>query len=366
MAASDPTPPPKEDDLPISHLTIEARLPSLPAEIRRSLTMDEQASFFYSLVDAAADAIIAHRPDGSVVYANSEAASLLGYSEEELAGLPPYFWVAPSELSSAPRRIESILHDGCITFQSGARCKNQRVIPTEVRSRRVDTPLGPVVVAVIRDISERVASQAELQRLAFRDGLTGLPNRIRLEERLTVAIADSKRYGDLLAMAYIDLDQFKPVNDRYGHAVGDIVLVEIGRRLREEVREQDIVARLGGDEFVVVFPRLTSHAETEQLAQRLVDRVREPILADGRVVSVDASVGLAFFDAATDDARRLLVKADVAMYAAKRDPEHPWLLFDGSMGLPADADEHLTAHVPGGVGRDGGRIGSAGEIPPRP
>ncbi len=348
MADQEPTKRHKENELPVSHLSIEARLPHLPEEIRQSLTIDEQASFFYSLVDAAADAIIAHRPDGSVVYANAEAATLLGYSDEELGSLRPYFWVAPAQLSNAPRRIESILHDGCVTFQSGARCKDDRVIPTEVRSRRVDTPLGPVVVAVIRDISARVKGQGELERLAFHDGLTGLSNRAQMEERLAKAIADSRRYGDLLAMAYVDLDDFKPINDRYGHAVGDVVLIEVGRRLREEVREQDLVARLAGDEFVVVLPRVAS-AEIEMIAERLVQRIREPILAEGNVVAVGASVGLAFFDPADDDARRLLVKADVAMYAAKRDPERSWLLFDDTMSLPANTGQNPSAQTPGGA-----------------
>jgi len=115
------------------------------------------------------------------------------------------------------------------------------------------------------------------------------------------------------------------------------------------VREQDAVARLGGDEFVVVLPRLGSQAEIEHVADRLIELIKEPILADGHVVTVGASVGVAFFEAAEDDARRLLVKADIAMYAAKRDPAHPWLLFDTAMTLPADSGQHLSTHIPGGA-----------------
>jgi diguanylate cyclase (GGDEF)-like protein/PAS domain S-box-containing protein len=328
-----------EDANPVSHLSLDARLPLLPEDIRRLLTVDEQAGFFYTLVDSAADAIIAHRADGSVVYANAEAALLLGYEHEaRLLDIEPYGWVAPVQLSSAPRRIERILRDGCETFESGARRKDGEVIPTEVRSRRVDTPLGPIIVAIIRDISDRVQSRAALEHLAYHDGLTGLSNRPHLEDRLAIAIADARRYGDTLAMAYIDLDQFKPVNDRYGHAAGDDVLIEVARRLRECVREPDTVARLGGDEFVVVFPRLSSREEVEGIAARLVERIREPIIVGGYVITVGASVGVALFDTAVDDARSLLVKSDVAMYRAKLDQTNRWLVWEPGMGLPEQWD----------------------------
>jgi len=325
----------QEDENPISHLSMDVRMPLLPEDIRQLLTVDEQAGFFHTLVDAAADAIIAHRSDGSIVYANTEAAQLLGYEHErELLDLAPYGWVAPMELSGAPRRIERILRDGCITFESGARRKDGDVIPTEVRSRRVDTALGPIIVAIIRDITDRVRNRAALEHLAYHDGLTGLSNRPHMEDRLAVAIADSRRYGDTLAMAYIDLGRFKPVNDRYGHAAGDDVLIEVGRRLRECVREPDTVARLGGDEFVIVFPRLSSREEVEGVAQRLAERIHEPIVVGGHMITIGASVGVALFDADTDDARSLLVKSDVAMYLAKLDATTAWLVWEPGMGLP--------------------------------
>lgn len=342
MSLPDDTSKRQEDENPISHLSMDARLPLLPEDIRQLLTVDEQAGFFYTLVDAAGDAIIAHRADGSVVYANTEAAKLLGYEhEQELLDITPYGWVAPIELSGAPRRIERLLRDGCLTFESGARRKDGEVIPTEVRSRRVDTALGPIVVAIIRDITDRVRNRAALEHLAYHDGLTGLSNRSHLEDRLAVALADSRRYGDILAMAYIDLDRFKPVNDRYGHAAGDDVLVEVARRLRECVREPDTVARLGGDEFVVVFPRLSSREEVEGVAQRLAERIREPIVVAGHIITVGASVGVALFDPDTDDARSLLVKSDVAMYSAKRGTAGAWLVWEPGMGLP---DENGSGH----------------------
>ena len=339
MTDSTDNPKHAEDETPVSHLGLDPRRPTLPPDIALRLSTEERAGFFFALVDAAADAIIAHRPDGSIVYANTEAAMLLGYDDENaMLDMPPYGWVAPEQMQTAPRRIEQILNDGIMSFESGARKQDGSVIPTEVRTRRVDTALGPMLIAVIRDISRRVSDRASLEHLAYHDGLTGLSNRIHLEDRLALAIADARRYGDELAMAYIDLDRFKPVNDRWGHAAGDNVLIEIGKRLRQGVREQDTVARLGGDEFVVLFPRLSSHEEVELISQRLVERIMEPIGVDGHTIRVQASIGLAVFDPEADDARSLLVKADIAMYSAKLDPRHLWLLYDPSMKLPEDDD----------------------------
>lgn len=331
-----------EDETPVSHLTFDARHPALSDDITQRLSFEEQAGFFFTLVDAAADAIIAHRPDGTIIYANAEAAELLGYPDEQaLKQMPPYGWIAPSQLQAAPRRIERILADGLLTFESGARMRDGSVIPTEVRARRIDTPLGPMMIGVIRDISEDVQNRTALQHLAYHDGLTGVSNRTHLEDRLALSIADARRYHDEFAIAYIDLDAFKSVNERYGHTAGDTVLVEVANRLRQGVREQDTVARLGGDEFVLLFPRLRSPGEAELISHRLLGRITEPVVAGGHSISVTASIGLAAFDAGEDDARSLLVKADIAMYSAKIDPDHRWLFYHPGMTRQGEVAERV-------------------------
>jgi diguanylate cyclase (GGDEF)-like protein/PAS domain S-box-containing protein len=324
---------PAEDDLPLT-TEVDEHPMRLAPEIAERLTPAEQATFFCTLVDSAVDAIIAHRADGIIIWANMGALELLGYTYDELLNLPPYGWVAPHQIKRAPRRIETILRTGKLTFDSQVRRKDGTFVETEVSTRRVDTTLGPVVIAVVRDISEWVESKRALEHLAYHDALTGLANRAHFDERMAVAIADSQRFGDILGLAYLDLDEFKPVNDRYGHDVGDEVLVEVGRRLKEEVRIQDTVARLGGDEFVMILPRLATADELTHVAMRLAKRVREPIVALGNTVRIRATVGLALFDSQHDDARSLLVKADTAMYAAKKNPDQPWLLYYEGMPLP--------------------------------
>jgi diguanylate cyclase (GGDEF)-like protein/PAS domain S-box-containing protein len=323
----------EEDDLPVA-ASIDEHPMRLAPEIAERLSAHEQAAFFATLVDSALDAIIAHRPDGTIIWANLGASELMGYDGDEIMTIGPYGWVAPAHMQTAPTRIEAILRNGQMTFESAVRRKDGTTLETEVSTRRVDTALGPVVVAVIRDIHEWIESRRVLEHIAYHDPLTGLANRVFFEQRLSLAIADARRFGDVLGLAYVDLDHFKPVNDHFGHDVGDEVLVEVGRRINAAVRLQDTVARIGGDEFVVLVPRLTAPEELGGVAERIVRHICEPIEALGRIATVTASVGLAVFDADRDDARTLLVKADTAMYAAKNDDAHPWLLYHDGLEIP--------------------------------
>jgi diguanylate cyclase (GGDEF)-like protein len=235
--------------------------------------------------------------------------------------------------AGAPERMRRVISAGAVSFQSSAIRKDGSIATTEISARKAMTCDGPVVVAVIHDLSERAEAETRLIYLAYHDALTGLPNRASLDNRLGAAIADSKRYGDILAVAYIDLDRFKPINDRYGHAVGDAVLIELGRRLMSCVRAQDFVARIGGDEFVVLLPRLSGTEELQQIAERLIAGGRKPFSEAGVDHGIGISIGFVLFDEQVDDARSLIVKADVAMYAAKRDPHRSWRVWDEALGM---------------------------------
>lgn len=301
-------------------------------DLLEQLAGERQLDLLRSLIDSATDAIIAHQPDGTLVFYNRRACEMLGLSRIEMAGLGPYGWVGSESKRGAPGRLERILHEGGLSFPSSVHNVNGHIVPTEVDARRVDTDFGPLIVAVIRDVSERDAAQERLRFLAYHDPLTGLANRAAFEERLALAIADATRFGDLLVLTYIDLDEFKPVNDRFGHEVGDKVLVEVGARLVANLRVQDVVARLGGDEFVIILQRVESTDEIPAIAERVLGDLRRPIEACGYECQIDASIGFAVFDPKTDDARSLVVKADIAMYAAKRDGQRRWLTYDPVMG----------------------------------
>lgn len=301
-------------------------------DLLAELNEEHQLSLLRTLVDSAVDAIIAHEPDGSLVFYNHSACELLGLSRDEMTGLGPYGWIGKNAQQAAPVRLETILHEGHLRFASSVINSDGIVIPTDVTARRVDTEIGPLIVSVIRDVSEKAEAEERLHFLAYHDGLTALANRTAFDERMALAIADSRRHGDLLILAYIDLDHFKPINDRFGHETGDAVLVEVGKRLVADTRVQDLVARLGGDEFVVILQRVESTDEIPRIAERLLAHLREPVPACGNQCNIDASIGFSVFDPTLDDSRSLLVKADLAMYAAKQDSRRRWCVYRPSMG----------------------------------
>jgi diguanylate cyclase (GGDEF)-like protein/PAS domain S-box-containing protein len=183
-------------------------------------------------------------------------------------------------------------------------------------------------VGVQSDVTAAKRYQEQLERIAHYDPLTGIPNRALLADRMRQAIAHSRRAGTLLAVCYLDLDGFKPINDRYGHEAGDRLLIEIAGRLERCLRGGDTVARLGGDEFVLLFAGIAQPRECLMAIERALDTVARPVELDGRPVTLSASIGVTLFpeDDATPDT--LLRHADQAMYRAKQEGRNRYRLFE--------------------------------------
>ena len=275
------------------------------------------------LLDSLVDGILAHTLDGRILYFNPALTNMLGLTAAEFANLGPWEWVAPAMRDTIPERMR-LLRKGEMRFESQAVNRDGSILHTEVHAHIVDLPLdGEIMVAVMHDITERIAAHEDIRHLAFHDTLTGLANRVLLDERMSHAIASAERHGDVVGVVFLDLDDFKPVNDTLGHATGDIVLRVVADRLSACVREYDTVARLGGDEFLVLFSRLSASVDLAGLAQKLAECVGEPMSIDGNCVQVSASVGLAVHRPgdATDE---LMTRADRAMYRAKRNGLLGW------------------------------------------
>jgi diguanylate cyclase (GGDEF)-like protein len=174
------------------------------------------------------------------------------------------------------------------------------------------------------------AANAELQRVALRDPLTGLPNRILFDDRVGSALERCRRAGTSMALLFIDLDGFKPVNDSFGHRIGDTVLQEVGRRLAKGLRSSDTVARIGGDEFVLLLEGASDSAAVAQAAQRVIDAVGEPMVMSGHEVRLSCSVGIALLTPDRADTEPI-AHADAAMQAAKRAGGACYAFFEAHM-----------------------------------
>jgi diguanylate cyclase (GGDEF)-like protein/PAS domain S-box-containing protein len=188
----------------------------------------------------------------------------------------------------------------------------------EVRYTQQDKALLQFVSTQIAAAIERKKSATRLQYLAQHDQLTSLPNRGLFHDRLRTALARAKRNRQQLAVLYLDLDQFKPVNDQHGHDIGDLLLREVAARIRQCVRESDTVGRIGGDEFVVLLDATGQADQAVVVAAKIGAALRQPFELAGTRLQVSASIGIALYPAHGEDARQLLRRADDAMYAAKR------------------------------------------------
>ncbi len=194
-----------------------------------------------------------------------------------------------------------------------------------VEIRGTPLPGGGFVTSYI-DVTENRARQKGVAELALKDSLTGLANRPLFLDRLKQAIALARR-GDHFALHYIDLDNFKPINDQHGHDAGDFVLKEIAQRFRHAARETDMVARLGGDEFVVIQTKATTAEAAEKLAERLLSATKSPILYNGHKLTVGASIGISMSMHSVLESDQIVKFADLALYESKRRGKNRYRIF---------------------------------------
>ncbi len=180
-------------------------------------------------------------------------------------------------------------------------------------------------ISILRVFASRAGSELERQRaedtiknIAYYDSLTGLPNRLLLIDRMTLALAHAQRVKRRLAVMFLDFDDFKLVNDNHGHGMGDLFLREMSQKLKATIREEDTLARLGGDEFILVLPELEDRTDAVTLAEKLIELGREPLTLDGKEIKSSFSIGISLYPDNGDDFNALLKKADEALYEAKR------------------------------------------------
>ncbi len=188
----------------------------------------------------------------------------------------------------------------------------------QISSFPIKTNSESLFGVIIRDISEQKKYEQHLQHSATHDSLTDLPNRTLLKDRLTHSLAKSERNNEKLAVLYIDLDNFKAVNDTYGHAAGDFLLQQFTKRLQEQTRKCDTVARISGDEFIMVLEAISDPEQAAIVAEKVIMLTKEPYQLDDKAILATLSIGISIFPKDGTDPEILLQRADSAMYQAKQ------------------------------------------------
>jgi len=276
-----------------------------------------------------------HLPSGQVLH-NRQWYETLLYAENEVPSTLEAFAqiIYPEDRELVNQRIGDLLNGTNPDYYSEHRLlrKDGKTIWVQDRGHVVERDLQgqPLrVVGSFADISFQKEHQHYLERIAHYDTLTGLPNRVLLADRMQQAMVQSKRRGKQLAVAYLDLDGFKAVNDHYGHTTGDRLLNALANQFKAMMREGDTIARLGGDEFVAVFVDLADVQNSVALINRLLEVAAHPTLVDDLSLNVSASIGVSFYPQEEDtDADQLLRQADQAMYSAKLAGKNRYHLFD--------------------------------------
>jgi diguanylate cyclase (GGDEF)-like protein/PAS domain S-box-containing protein len=306
------------------------------AVLAEDLMRRRSESRFASLVRKSSDVITIIEPDSTIRFQSPSIRRILGYDPGALLGARLLDFVHPEDRGHVIRNLSSLDHETdhaeVVEFRWRHRDGTWRDVETLLSDLSLDPEVGGVVLNT-RDVSERKVFEGQLVHQAFHDSITGLANRALFRDRVGHALARQVRADRVVAVLFMDVDDFKTVNDSLGHAAGDRVLAEIGRRVGGCARAGDTAARLGGDEFAILLED-ASYDEAATVAERVLKSLDAPMHIDGKDVFARASIGIAIGDADRKGAagtEELLRNADIAMYTAKSEGKGRYQVFEAAM-----------------------------------
>ncbi|WP_232300983.1 putative bifunctional diguanylate cyclase/phosphodiesterase [Caldimonas taiwanensis] len=301
---------------------------------------------------ASAEGVVFHS-NGIIEDVNQPVCDLTGYSREALIGRNALDFVPPEH---HPKVLAVLAAAQDATYESEIIHRDGHRIAVEFIGRTMMRNGQRLRMSIVRDIRDRHLAQARIRHLAHHDALTGLPNRMSFMEHLDQRMDQARRTEDALALLFVDLDDFKRVNDSLGHLVGDRLLQTVAQRITASLRHSDRVARFGGDEFMVLLGAVRDRADVEDVARKLLEAIEQPIEVDALRLSVTPSIGIALFPAHAQSPGELIKHADRAMYQAKAQGRATFRFFDPALGSAARAALELESQLSRALDEDQFRL----------
>jgi len=307
-----------------------------------NLTLDAEKHLNQTIIQSSPFAIYTRNQQGLVTAWNLAAEKLFGWRAEEVVGKPLLSVPIGKEEETRELRERVLRGESIIQFEVQRQKRDGTVFDLSTTMAPLRGASGEIdgYLAIATDVTARKQAERQIEFLAYRDVLTGLPNRLLLHDRFTQAVAYADRASLRVALLFIDLDNFKTINDSLGHAVGDALLKEIALRLGACVRETDTISRQGGDEFLIVLPDLSGTEAISPVLAKIREQLHVPFELDGHELTTSASIGIAIYPSDGRDFETLLKKADTAMYQAKDAGRNSYRFFDEQMNVKAV--EHLS------------------------
>jgi diguanylate cyclase (GGDEF)-like protein/PAS domain S-box-containing protein len=301
---------------------------------RRLFLAQEKLQMAASVFEISNDAVLLTDPENRIISVNPAFTLITGYQPEEVLGKNPTLLASGTHDKKFYQNMWTALNQsGSWAGEIFNRRKNGEIYAEWLSIKKQINSDGKLVsyVSIFSDISERKAAEKYLERMAHYDFLTGLPNRILFKDRLKQAAVNANREQGRVALLFLDLDMFKPINDKHGHHIGDLLLKEAANRLLECIRATDTACRLGGDEFVVLLSSVDGDEDAEVVAEKIRHKLNMPFIVGEHNLLVSSSIGIAIYPQDSNDEEQLLKAADAAMYHAKQSGRNQVQLYKRGM-----------------------------------